>query len=387
MFWFNVKKSMKKNILLFLDYYLPHCWGVETVFEQIIQRLLKKWYNITLITSRFHKKLKIYEKLDNFEIYRVGHNRFSFLFFSFFKWFFLLRKKQFDVIHSSTYVWAFPSSILGFLFNKKVVLTVHEVFGKLWLFYKGWFFWRIYLLLEKLLFLMPYSVYHCVSRYTMNSLRLLYGIPDYKLKVANNWVDYGFWNLNSVSEKESIKWKKEHSWNGRFVVLYYGHAWKSKWLDILIDCIPQMIKYDPMILFVFNVIPSKRRNKTLNRLRFLEKFWFARQIQIFEWVNKKDLRTMLVSSDLVVAPSFSEGFGSVHTETVAMQKPLITTYVASIPEVVSWKVVFVSPGSSQQIIDAILKIKENQEDIETLPMKKFDRDTTIEIIEEIYQSL
>jgi glycosyltransferase involved in cell wall biosynthesis len=43
---------------------------------------------------------------------------------------------------------------------------------------------------------------------------------------------------------------------------------------------------------------------------------------------------MVASCDVVVAPSFSEGFGSVHTETVAMQKPLITTNVASLPEVV-----------------------------------------------------
>lgn len=370
-----------------MDYYLPHCWGVETVFEQIIQKLLAKWYYITLVTSHFDKKLKVHEKLNNFEIYRVWNNRFSFLFSSLLKWFLLLKKQQFDIIHASTYVWAFPASLLGMLFAKKVVLTVHEVFGKLWILYKGSFLWRIYLFLEKLLFFMPYNVYHCVSRYTMNSLRLLYGIPDHKLTVANNGVDYKFWNIENVSENDSSEWKKENSRNWRFVVMYYGHAWKSKWLDILIDCIPQIIKYDPTVLFVFNIISSKRRDKTLWRLRFLEKFWFARQIQIFQWVDKKDLRTMVASCDVVVAPSFSEGFGSVHTETVAMQKPLITTNVASLPEVVWWKVIFVQAGSSQKLLDAILKLKENQQDVETLPTKRFDRDVTIEMIEEIYQNL
>jgi glycosyltransferase involved in cell wall biosynthesis len=37
---------------------------------------------------------------------------------------------------------------------------------------------------------------------------------------------------------------------------------------------------------------------------------------------------------MIVAPSLSEGFGSVHTESVAMKKPLLTTHIASIPEVV-----------------------------------------------------
>lgn len=378
---------MKKRILLFLDYYLPHCWGVETVFEQIIQKLRAKWYHITLVTSRFDKKLKTHEVLNNLEIYRVGSGRFSFLFFSLIKWFSLLKHQKFDLIHASTYVAAFPASLLGKIFHKKVVLTVHEVFGKLWILYKWRFFGRIYLLMEKLLFILPYSVYHCVSKYTMNSLRLLYGISDDKLIVIYNGVDYDFRDTNKVSDEEILDRKKDTSWNWRFVVLYYGHAWKSKGLDSLIDCIPQMIKYDPTVLFVFNIIASKRRNTTLNRLRFLEKFWFARQIQIFEWVDKKELRTMLASCDVVVAPSLSEWFWSVHTETVAMQKPLITTYIASLPEVVWGRTIFIKPWSSKQILDSILLIKENQQDIETLPVKSFYRNDTVEKIEDIYETI
>lgn len=376
---------MKKSILLFLDYYLPHCWGVETVFEQIIQRLRAKWYHITLITSHFDKRLKTYEHLNNLEIYRVGFWRFSFLFFSLIKGFFLLKQQKFDLIHASTYVGAFPASILWYFFHKKVVLTVHEVFGKLWILYKGWFWGRVYLFLEKMLFIMPYTIYHCVSKYTMNSLRLLYGISDEKLHVIYNGVDYDFWNPEYVDEQKITDWKKEYSWNWRFIVLYYGHAGKSKGLDSLIDCIPQMIKYDPTVLFVFNIIDSKRKTKTLNRLRFLEKFWFARQIQIFQWVDKNDLRDMVASCDIVVAPSLSEWFWSVHTETVAMKKPLITTYIASLPEVVWGTTIFIKPWSSKQILDAILTIKENQQDVEILPVKTFHRDETVEKIENIYE--
>ncbi len=234
---------------------------------------------------------------------------------------------------------------------------------------------------------MPYTVYHCISQYTLNSLRLLYGIPDEKLFLIHNGVDYDFWNISNVSEYDMIDWKKENSWNGRFIVLYYGHAWKSKWLDALIDCIPQMIKYDPTVLFVFNIIESKRKSKILHRLHFLEKFWFARQIQIFEWVSKQELRVMVASSDVVVAPSFSEWFWSVHTETAAMEKPLITTSVASIPEVVSWLTLFVQPWSSKQILDAILVIKDQQDTLSSLPKKQFFWDTTIEKLEDLYKKI
>jgi glycogen synthase len=58
----------------------------------------------------------------------------------------------------------------------------------------------------------------------MNSLRLLYGIPDSKLRVVYNGVDYDFWNPDHVHEQEIIDFKKDNAWNGRFVVLYFGHA-------------------------------------------------------------------------------------------------------------------------------------------------------------------
>jgi glycosyltransferase involved in cell wall biosynthesis len=350
---------MKKRLLLFLDFYLPHCGGVETVFEQITQRLRKKWYHITLVTSRFEKKLKYRESFDNFEIYRVWKSRWSFLVLALFTWFSLLKKEKFDLIHTSSYVWVFPASVLGMLFHKKVVVTVHEVFGRLWILYKGRFYGSLYLFLEKIFFLMPCDVYQCVSKYTMNSLRLLYGIPDNKLRVVYNWIDYDFWDSSCVTEQEIWEFKRDNSWNWRFVVLYFGHAGKSKGLDYLIDCVPQMATHDPNVLFVFNIIDSKRRNETLQRLRFLEKFWFARQIQIFEWVDKSYLRTMVASCDVVVAPSISEGFGSVHTEVIAMDKPLITTYISSLSEVVSGKTLFIQPWSSQQIFDAIVTMKED----------------------------
>lgn len=376
---------MKKHILFVLDYYLPHRGGVETVFEQVFLRLIKKWYKITLLTSRFDQKLAKYESAHWMSIYRVGCGRLSFMISAFFKGIALLYKhKDISVIHASTYGGALPASVLWKLFGKKVVLTVHEVFGKLWLFYKGWFSGRGYLLFEKLIFLFPYNVYHCVSRYTMNSLRLLYGIADNKLQVIYNGVDNDFWSSDAVSQDILHLWKKQHDWNGKYVVLYYGHAGKSKWLDTLIECVPLMIKKDPNILFVFNIIESKRRIEILHRLHALEKTWFAHQIQIFEGMERQDLRTMVAACDVVVAPSFSEWFGSVHTEAVAMNKPLITTFVASIPEVVSGKVIFVRPGVSWDILQWIISFQQNQQVWEDLPAKKFDWDVTVDSIEALY---
>jgi glycosyltransferase involved in cell wall biosynthesis len=98
-----------------------------------------------------------------------------------------------------------------------------------------------------------------------------------------------------------------------------------------------------------------------------------------------ELRNLIACSDIVIAPSISEWFGSVHTESVAMGKTLLTTNIASIPEVVRWKVKFINPGSSQEIVKWIQEIL--KWNIENIATKQFSRNETVKNIEEIYKTI
>lgn len=374
-----------KHLLFVLDYYLPHHGGIETVFEQVISRLLKKWYRITLLTSRFDKKLPVFEQEWNLSIYRVGTGRFSFLFVWFLKGLELLRRfPEIQNIHASTYGSAIQSSLLWKIFHKRVILTVHEVFGKLWYLYKWVWKWFFYLSFERLLFSFPYDVYHCVSRYTMNSIRLLYWVSDKKIALVYNGVDYDFWDPNLVKQSQINERKNTYNPLKKTMCLYYGHAGKSKGLDLLLQSIPNVIREDPDFLFVFNIIDSRRKSLLISRLHDLQKYWYKKHIHIFYGMDKVDLRTLVACADAVVAPSLSEWFGSVHTEVVAMQKPLITTFVASIPEVVSGRVVFVPPASSESIANALLSIKKNQSIFADTPTLSFYWDDTVSQLSKLY---
>ena len=98
------------------------------------------------------------------------------------------------------------------------------------------------------------------------------------------------------------------------------------------------------------------------------------------------MRTLVASSDLIVAPSLSEGFGSVHTESVAMKKPLLTTYIASIPEVVRGNVRFIPPASKREIIQAILQREEWINNPECfIPNKDFSRNATVNELIKLYR--
>jgi len=384
---------MSKHILFVLDYYTPHRGWSETVFENIISRLQKKKYTISILTSRFDPSLPTEEHHDAIHIYRTGKGRLAFVFSAFFRGRKILKKhKDISVIHASTYGGAIPASLLWSFFHKKVILTVHEIFGKLWYIYKWFLCGWLYRFFERLIFLLHYDIYHCVSRYTMNSLRLVYTVPDYKIRMIYNGVDTEFRNPKNVSESEVHQRRSEHGWDDRYVVLYYGHAGKSKGLDYLVQAMPEVMAQNKDILFVYNLIDSKRTNDTKLRIKNEElrirKQWDTKtmkhwNVQIFNGFEQEKLRILVASADLVVAPSLSEWFWSVHTESVAMERPLLTTFIGPIPEVVRWNVKMIPPWSASEIADSVLdfaagKIKEN------IPKKIFSRDETVVKIEELY---
>lgn len=337
---------MSQHILFVLDFYLPHKWGSETVFENIISRLLKQDYKITVITTRYHPSLEKFESNGNLEIHRVGKCRNSFVLAAIGKWIKLLRKyPEIDLIHTSTYGGAIPARILSILFKKKVFITVHEVFGTLWNTYKWRFKAFFYKSFERLIFRFKYDYYHCVSRYTMNCLRTMYAVPDQKMWVIYNGVDQDFWDPEKVGKEAIKKRRKQHGREDRFVVLYFGHSGKSKGLDYLIKAVPQIVKKDmarqddKKILMAFNLIWAKRDGSTKHMLlevgNLIQQLSWEHQeyIQIHSGFPKEELRTLVAAADLVVAPSLSEWFGSVHTETAAMWVPLITTNIGPLPEV------------------------------------------------------
>lgn len=375
---------MNKHILFVLDYYLPHKGWSETVFEAIISRLLTKGYTVSILASYHDSKISREEHKEWLNIYRVGKSRISFMFWAFWKGIKILRKhKDISLIHTSTYGGAIPASLLGKFFHKRVILTVHEIFWKLWMAYKWIWRGRLYKLFEKVIFWFPYDTYHCVSYYTMNSLRLTYRISDKKLTMIHNGVDTNFRNPDEVSSFDIRTWKTNYGRSNKFVITYYGHAGKSKWLDYLVRALPELAMVDAKLLFVFNLIDSKRTRYIKEKIQKLH-LWSS--VQIFDGFEKNELRTLVASSDMIVAPSLSEWFGSVHTESVAMKKPLLTTYIASIPEVVRGNVKFISPTSKREIIHAILERDSRIWNPEyTIPYKEFSRNTTVKELIKIYR--
>lgn len=373
------------EILFLLDYYSPHKWWIENVFEHLINWLLDKWYKITLITSHFDDKLKKHEKIWNLTIYRVWKWRKWFFFKGFMKACEVLRKnKNIKIIHSSSYTSAIPASILAKLFHKKSVATIHEIFGKLRKELKPRYSRWIFELFEWLMIKFPHDIYHCVSLYTLNSLRVKWWISDKKLHLIYNGVDNDFWNMKNVKKSEIDSRKKKYLWNDSYLISYYGHAGKTKWIDLLVEAIPQILKENHDAKLLFNIIPSKRSEYIVERINIISKqIWDENRVQIFRGFSKEDLRIFVACADIIIAPSLAEWFGSVHSEACAMWKNLITSNLAAIPEVVSGNVILMSPPTAEWICESIQKIREWN--LEKIPEKNFNWNTMVDKVEQLYK--
>ena len=68
-------------------------------------------------------------------------------------------------------------------------------------------------------------------------------------------------------------------------------------------------------------------------------------VHITGWVSNNDVRSEILNSRIFVLPSFAEGLPVVLMEALALGRPVISTYVAGIPELVR-------PGRSGWLIPA-----------------------------------
>jgi len=112
------------KILFLTRLYWPHVGGVENHVSEIGKWLKVKGENVTVITSKHDKKLKIREKKNGIEIVRFEQPKIKY-FGLLYTWFWFLKNldliKDSDVIHChDVFIWYLP---FRFIFPKKKVYT------------------------------------------------------------------------------------------------------------------------------------------------------------------------------------------------------------------------------------------------------------------------
>jgi len=371
------------KILFILDLYKPHIGGVEILFENVIGWLIKEWHEIKILTSKYQKELSEYEKLDNWvEIYRVGHNRYDFMIYCLWKGVKLARWA--NIIHTTTYNSAIPASIIWKIAHKKVVLTVHEIFGKLryrFMWWKGFFFKYF----ESLIFKFHFDKYICVSNYTKNNLRIYFWLPDYKLVTIYNGIDYLQWDKNNFKESDIlVAIRKEYHLEQKYVWTFFWRPGISKGLIYFVKSLPEIIKQIPKFMAVL-IVSESPNNKADDVRAFIAHHHLKDHIVWLPGVKYNKLGNYILASDLVVVPSLVEGFGFSAAETCALWQQLVVTNVASLTEVVSGKINFVEPANEHDIAQKIIDFHEWK--YQTIAERKFFWEDNIKKTLDVYEEI
>jgi glycosyltransferase involved in cell wall biosynthesis len=359
---FGTKVSVKRmNILFVTDFFQPHIGGVEKLFSSLTGKLAEKGDLVTCITWRYDKLLASTEWINGVKVIRISSPS-RFLFSMTALGTIIKEARNVDLIHTSTYSSAIGSWVAAKLLKKKIIITVHEFWGDLWLKlpYLTNFEKRIFMFFEKCLFQLKFTKYIAVSDFTKKSL-IKKGIKEEKIVRIYNGIEY---NLPLWSDRGLP-----------FTFTYFGRTGASKGLNILIEASERILETHTDINFkfilspqsekVFNRVTQQIRNGNLNRCS-----------RILTELPYPNLIEELLTSHCIVIPSYSEGFGFTTAETCAMNIPLISSGMGSLPEIVSGNVITMSEFSSNALFLAMENAIKNQ--FIYYPLKKYTVDDFIQ---------
>jgi len=346
------------KLLFVSEYYPPHVGGVEVVFKNLAELLAKDGHECHVVTSRL-PNTKRCEETNRVKIHRVSvpekGARYWFTFLSIPRVIALAR--QVDLIQTTTFNAAFPAWLASKLLRKKSVITVHEVWGETWVNSLGmnWLSATLHRFLEKVIVHLPFDRVVCVSEYTRNRLRAL-GVKNKKVEVIYNGIDTELFTPRGESSpvRKRLKLGRDE-----FVYLYYGRPGLSKGVEYLVSAVPLVSKKVPNSKLVL-ILTSEPRDKYESIKKLIQDLSIEDKVMLLDPLPRSELPDYIAASDCVIIPSLSEGFGFSAAEACAMEKPVVASNVASLPEVVSGKYVLVEPGNPEAIAEGIEKVYKGQ---------------------------
>lgn len=185
-----------------------------------------------------------------------------------------------------------------------------------------------------------------LSEKTANQFRTLF--PHTRMAVIPNPVDvelYGF--------EQRAPMKRNHH------ILFMGWIIKEKGVYDIVDAIPDVVSHFPEAEFLF---AGNKETEELKKI--IEERHLSRHAKVLGWVEGREKIELLLSSRLLLLPSYSEGIPNVILEAMASGLPAITTPVGGIPSVfVEGETgYFISPGNTRELSGRIVQMLGDDED-------------------------
>ena len=368
------------RILFILEYYYPHLGGVETLFKNLCEGLVKDGHDVIVVTSLLPgmSNTSQYDIVDGVEVRRIKTpNRYWFSFLSIPLAIYLAEDA--DIIHTTTYNGALPARIASKVRRKPCLITVHEILGKRWAKFQGMS--RISALLhrflERAIIKLGFDCYVGVSKFTANAISAYGKDAD----TVYNGIDYNVFNRDSGNRAIV---RSRLGLEDSFVYMSYGRPGLTKGIEYLVMAVPiirDSIEGSKLLLLLGRE-PVSRYNMIMV---LIESLGIQNDVICLDTVPYSELPDYIAASDCVVIPSLSEGFGFSATEACAMGKPIVASNVASLPEVVSGDYVLVEAMNPAAIAKGVRRVHDGN--VTASVKKLFAWDACIAAYSKIYERL
>lgn len=355
------------KILFIQEYYYPYIGGVETLFKVLAENLVKRGHTVRVVCTKFNKNFPGEEIINGVEVIRVPiASRYTFSFIGFF--FIWKYSKGFDFIQTTTYNAALPAFFIALFRKKKIAITFHELWGKLW-FQLPFMNFPVrlgFFLYERFVLHLPFHKFIAVSDSTKNDL--LKSKKSSKVVRIYNGIEYNF----EISDEKYEQ----------FTFTYFGRLGVSKGLDILLKAAKIFLHEHPetRLQLIIPVLPKATLHTIL---RLIDEYNIKDKTIVQHDLPRKELFKHVQKSHCVIIPSYKEGFCFTAVETIAMGVPIISSNKGALMEVVSGKHLKMKEHTPECLAENLLKMKNGEWD-ET-PLRKFELQEQVEQYIEVYK--
>lgn len=214
-----------------------------------------------------------------------------------------------------------------------------------------------------------------VSQFTKNKIIKKYGIPENKIKVVHNAVDF------DVEETTPFKISKDEK-----VVLFLGRITLQKGPDYFVEAAKKVLEKDSKVKFII----AGSGDMELQIVQKVAALGLGDKILFSGYLRGKDVDRAYKLADLYVMPSVSEPFGITPLEALRNNIPVIISKQSGVSEVLTHalKVDFWDINELTNKILSVLKYRALRNELTkhgTKELRKFSWEKQALLCKQIYE--
>jgi glycosyltransferase involved in cell wall biosynthesis len=161
----------------------------------------------------------------------------------------------------------------------------------------------------------------CISHHVKNIVTNHYRVPEGKVSVVHNGVDWHAWRVDNEKIKNL---KQRHK-----LVLSVGRLTIQKGVDYLLEAARLVHQYEPEALFVI-IGDGDMKDQLLN---YTLDHNMMKYVHFTNWLSQEQIAEYYAAADLFVMPSVAEPFGLVALEAALLDTPAIISKTSGAADV------------------------------------------------------